>query len=164
MNGSCINVYLAFIFIFFLIQINRNLNNKFKFSAKVGGYGKSWKLSSTPKNIGSSFSAKENEYFKTTTGDNATITVKKSGKYFLFYKTFAFSENGAARSGVYVNGTNNADFQSGGYSYGGTGIYMTASGVIELKANQKVEVRIWKPDASHTVNATGSDSFIMYNL
>ncbi len=148
LNGSYINVYLAFIF----IQINRNINNKFKFSAKVGEYDKSWQLSSTPKNIGSSISVKENEYFKTTTGDNAAITVKKSGKYFLFYKTFALSENGTARSGVYVNGTNNTDFQSGGYSYGGIGIYMTASGVIELKAGQKVEVRIWKPNANHTVS------------
>ena len=67
-------------------------NNLIKHNASIGNYGSSWKITTSYKNIGSKLPAISDEYFKTTTGNDASITIKKSGLYLLL----ASSEFGAA--------------------------------------------------------------------
>lgn len=63
--------------------------------ARLGIWGSSWTIGTSNKNIGSGLPEKEDEYYKVTTGADATITVKKEGLYFV-----SLYAQGKAESGV----------------------------------------------------------------
>lgn len=63
-----------------LAELNDKINNR-KNNVLIGKWGKSWNLSTTPKNIGSSKQIVDDDCYKTTTGANATVTIKQSGLY-----------------------------------------------------------------------------------
>ena len=59
-----------------IAQLNDKINNR-KNNVLIGKWGKSWNLSTTPKNIGSSKPIVDDDCYKTTTGANATVTIKQ---------------------------------------------------------------------------------------
>lgn len=64
----------------------------------IGKWGSSWNLSTTAKNIGSSKQIVDDTCYKTTTGENATVTIKQSGLYCVTMYAQGSAAKGASAS------------------------------------------------------------------
>lgn len=83
-----------------IVQSFKNPSSKY---CKVGAWGSSWTLTTTMTNIGSKLSAINNKYYTSTTGTNATITIKTSGLYSLRMYSQGSHSSGTVISGIYQN-------------------------------------------------------------
>ena len=80
-----------------ITEINNNLIER-KHSVMIGKWGSSWNLSTTAKNIGSSKQIVDDTCYKTTTGENATVTIKQSGLYCVTMYAQGSAAKGASAS------------------------------------------------------------------
>ena len=70
-----------------LTELNGKINHNSNKHILIGKWSSAWNLSDTSKNIGSKKAAIDNEYYKTTTGADSAVTVKKSGLEYLESRT-----------------------------------------------------------------------------
>lgn len=78
-----------------MAKINHNSNKHIL----IGKWSSAWNLSDTAKNIGSKKAAVDNEYYKTTTGADSAVTVKKSGLYYVSM----YAQGSAASGGIGIH-------------------------------------------------------------
>lgn len=142
------------------------LNSNFSYSAekivRVGRWGSTWTLSDTDKNIGSKLAAVNNDYYTATTGENADITVKESGLYFVSMYAQGVAASGAS-AGIRATVTSNITvfddeyiLYGVQYSYSGIAANINIGRIVYLPAGTVLTPRIAKTSASGATSTTGS--------
>lgn len=142
------------------------LINRFKFSAKIGKWGSTWAATTGWNNIGSKEAVVDNEYFSTTSGSDAAITIKKSGKYLVHYygQAAGATANNVFWMGLYINDTYDGDGHSA-YCYSTYQISIEDTRVLELNAGDTVKLYAGKSNISgSTLNVSGKEYLEIYNL
>ena len=146
-------------------EIN-DLINRFKFSAKIGKWGSTWAATTVWNNVGSKEAVVDNEYFSTISGADASITVKKSGKYLVHYfgQAAGATANNVFWMGLYINDTYDGDGHSA-YCYSTYQISIEDTRVLELNAGDTVKLYAGKSNISgSTLNVSGKEYLEIYNL
>ena len=144
-----------------IAQLNDKINNR-KNNVLIGKWGKSWNLSTTPKNIGSSKQIVDDDCYKTTTGANATVTIKQSGLYCVTMYAQGSASQGASaciQAQVIANRTivdDNYGLFGAQYSYNGFAANVNMSRIIYLENGTVLSPQIRKSDASGAAATTGS--------
>lgn len=144
-----------------IAQLNDKINNR-KNNVLIGKWGKSWNLSTTPKNIGSSKQIVDDDCYKTTTGANATVTIKQSGLYCVTMYAQGSTSQGASaciQAQVIANRTivdDNYVLFGAQYSYNGFTANVNMSRIIYLENGTVLSPQIRKSDASGAAATTGS--------
>ena len=144
-----------------IAQLNDKINNR-KNNVLIGKWGKSWNLSTTPKNIGSSKQIVDDDCYKTTTGANATVTIKQSGLYCVTMYAQGSASQGASaciQAQVIANRTivdDNYVLFGAQYSYNGFTANVNMSRIIYLENGTVLSPQIRKSDASGAAATTGS--------
>ena len=144
-----------------IAQLNDKINNR-KNNVLIGKWGKSWNLSTTPKNIGSSKQIVDDDCYKTTTGANATVTIKQSGLYCVTMYAQGSASQGASaciQAQVIANRTivdDNYVLFGAQYSYNGFAANVNMSRIIYLENGTVLSPQIRKSDASGAAATTGS--------
>lgn len=144
-----------------LTELNDKINNR-KNNVLIGKWGKSWNLSTTPKNIGSSKPIVDDDCYKTTTGANATVTIKQSGLYCVTMYAQGSANQGASaciQAQVIANRTivdDNYVLFGAQYSYNGFAANVNMSRIIYLENGTVLSPQIRKSDASGAAATTGS--------
>ena len=144
-----------------LAELNDKINNR-KNNVLIGKWGKSWNLSTTPKNIGSSKPIVDDDCYKTTTGANATVTIKQSGLYCVTMYAQGSANQGASaciQAQVIANRTivdDNYVLFGSQYSYNGFPTNLNMSRIIYLENGTILSPQIRKSDASGAAATTGS--------
>ena len=144
-----------------LTKLNDKINNR-KNNVLIGKWGSSWNLSTTPKNIGSSKPIVDDDYYKTTTGANATVTIKQSGLYCVTMYAQGSANQGASaciQAQVIANRTivdDNYVLFGSQYSYNGFPTNLNMSRIIYLENGTILSPQIRKSDASGAAATTGS--------
>ena len=144
-----------------LAELNDKINNR-KNNVLIGKWGKSWNLSTTPKNIGSSKPIVDDDCYKTTTGANATVTIKQSGLYCVTMYAQGGANQGASaciQAQVIADRTvidDNYVLFGSQYSYNGFSTNLNMSRIIYLENGTVLSPQIRKSDASGAAATTGS--------
>lgn len=144
-----------------LTELNSKINNR-KNNVLIGKWGSSWNLSTTPKNIGSRKPIVDNDYYKTTTGANATVTIKQSGLYCVTMYAQGSANQGASaviQAQVIADRTvidDNYVLFGAQYSYNGFAANLNMSRIIYLENGTVLSPQIRKSDASGASITTGS--------
>lgn len=144
-----------------IAQLNDKINNR-KNNVLIGKWGKTWNLSTTPKNIGSSKPIVDDDCYKTTTGANATVTIKQSGLYCVTMYAQGSASQGASaciQAQVIANRTivdDNYVLFGAQYSYNGFPANLNMSRIIYLEKGTVLSPQIRKSDASGAAATTGS--------
>ena len=144
-----------------LTELNDKINNR-KNNVLIGKWGKSWNLSTTPKNIGSSKPIVDDDCYKTTTGANATVTIKQSGLYCVTMYAQGSANQGASaciQAQVIADRTvidDNYVLFGSQYSYNGFPTNLNMSRIIYLENGIVLSPQIRKSDASGAAATTGS--------
>lgn len=144
-----------------LTELNDKINNR-KNNVLIGKWGNSWNLSTTPKNIGSSKPIVDDDCYKTTTGANATVTIKQSGLYCVTMYAQGSANQGASaciQAQVIANRTivdDNYVLFGSQYSYNGFPTNLNMSRIIYLENGTVLSPQIRKSDASGAAATTGS--------
>ncbi len=144
-----------------IAQLNDKINNR-KNNVLIGKWGNSWNLSTTPKNIGSSKPIVDDDCYKTTTGANATVTIKQSGLYCVTMYAQGSANQGASaciQAQVIANRTiidDNYVLFGAQYSYNGFAANVNMSRIIYLEQGTVLSPQIRKSDASGAAATTGS--------
>lgn len=144
-----------------LTELNDKINNR-KNNVLIGKWGKTWNLSTTPKNIGSSKPIVDDDCYKTTTGANATVTIKQSGLYCVTMYAQGSANQGASaciQAQVIANRTivdDNYVLFGAQYSYNGFAANVNMSRIIYLENGTVLSPQIRKSDASGAAATTGS--------
>lgn len=144
-----------------LTELNDKINNR-KNNVLIGKWGKTWNLSTTPKNIGSSKPIVDDDCYKTTTGANATVTIKQSGLYCVTMYAQGSASQGASaciQAQVIANRTivdDNYVLFGAQYSYNGFPANSNMSRIIYLEKGTVLSPQIRKSDASGAAATTGS--------
>lgn len=144
-----------------LTELNDKINNR-KNNVLIGKWGKSWNLSTTPKNIGSSKPIVDDDCYKTTTGANATVTIKQSGLYCVTMYAQGSANQGASaciQAQVIADRTvidDNYFLFGSQYSYNGFSTNLNMSRIIYLENGTVLSPQIRKSDASGAAATTGS--------
>lgn len=144
-----------------LTELNDKINNR-KNNVLIGKWGKSWNLSTTPKNIGSSKPIVDDDCYKTTTGANATVTIKQSGLYCVTMYAQGSANQGASaciQAQVIADRTvidDNYVLFGSQYSYNGFPTNLNMSRIIYLEKGTVLSPQIRKSDASGAAATTGS--------
>ena len=152
-----------------LTELNDKINNR-KNNVLIGKWGKSWNLSTTPKNIGSSKPIVDDACYKTTTGANATVTIKQSGLYCVTMYAQGSANQGASaciQAQVIANRTivdDNYVLFGAQYSYNGFAANVNMSRIIYLENGTVLSPQIRKSDASGAAATTGSSYMEMVKL
>ena len=152
-----------------LAELNDKINNR-KNNVLIGKWGKTWNLSTTPKNIGSSKSIVDDDCYKTTTGANATVTIKQSGLYCVTMYAQGSASQGASaciQAQVIANRTivdDNYVLFGAQYSYNGFPANLNMSRIIYLENGTVLSPQIRKSDASGAAATTGSSYMEMVKL
>lgn len=152
-----------------IAQLNDKINNR-KNNVLIGKWGKSWNLSTTPKNIGSSKPIVDDACYKTTTGANATVTIKQSGLYCVTMYAQGSANQGASaciQAQVIANRTivdDNYVLFGAQYSYNGFPTNLNMSRIIYLENGTVLSPQIRKSDASGAAATTGSSYMEMVKL
>ena len=142
-------------------KLNDKINNR-KNNVLIGKWGKSWNLSTTPKNIGSSKPIVDDDCYKTTTGANATVTIKQSGLYCVTMYAQGSASQGASaciQAQVIANRTivdDNYVLFGAQYSYNVFPTNLNMSRIIYLEKGTVLSPQIRKSDASGAAATTGS--------
>lgn len=144
-----------------LAELNGKINNR-KNNVLIGKWGSSWNLSTTAKNIGSSKPIVDDDCYKTTTGANATVTIKQSGLYCVTMYAQGTANQGASaciQAQVIADRTviddNYALFGSQ-YSHNGFSANVNMSRIIYLENGTVLSPQIRKSDTSGAAATTGS--------
>lgn len=144
-----------------LAELNDKINNR-KNNVLIGKWGKSWNLSTTPKNIGSSKPIVDDDCYKTTTGANATVTIKQSGLYCVTMYAQGSANQGASaciQAQVIADRTvidDNYVLFGSQYLYNGFSTNLNMSRIIYLENGTVLSPQIRKSDASGAAATTGS--------
>lgn len=144
-----------------LTELNDKINNR-KNNVLIGKWGKTWNLSTTPKNIGSSKPIVDDDCYKTTTGANATVTIKQSGLYCVTMYAQGSASQGASaciQAQVIANRTivdDNYVLFGAQYSYNVFPTNLNMSRIIYLEKGTVLSPQIRKSDASGAAATTGS--------
>lgn len=144
-----------------LTELNDKINNR-KNNVLIGKWGKSWNLSTTPKNIGSSKPIVDDDCYKTTTGANATVTIKQSGLYCVTMYAQGSANQGASaciQAQVIADRTvidDNYVLFGSQYSYNEFPANLNMSRIIYLENGTVLSPQIRKSDASGAAATTGS--------
>ena len=144
-----------------IAQLNDKINNR-KNNVLIGKWGKTWNLSTTPKNIGSSKPIVDDDCYKTTTGANATVTIKQSGLYCVTMYAQGSASQGASaciQAQVIANRTivdDNYVLFGAQYSYNEFPANLNMSRIIYLENGTVLSPQIRKSDASGAAATTGS--------
>ena len=152
-----------------LAELNDKINNR-KNNVLIGKWGKTWNLSTTPKNIGSSKPIVDDDCYKTTTGANATVTIKQSGLYCVTMYAQGSASQGASaciQAQVIANRTivdDNYVLFGAQYSYNGFPANLNMSRIIYLENGTVLSPQIRKSDASGAAATTGSSYMEMVKL
>ena len=144
-----------------LAELNGKINNR-KNNVLIGKWGSSWSLSTTAKNIGSSKPIVDDDCYKTTTGANATVTIKQSGLYCVTMYAQGVANQGASaciQAQVIADRTiidDNYVLFGSQYSYNGFSVNVNMSRVICLENGTVLSPQIRKSDTSGASATTGS--------
>ena len=144
-----------------LTELNDKINNR-KNNVLIGKWGNSWNLSTTPKNIGSSKPIVDDDCYKTTTGENATVTIKQSGLYCVTMYAQGSANKGESvciQAQVIANRTivdDNYVLFGAQYSYNGFSTNLNMSRIIYLEKGTVLSPQIRKSNASGAAVTTGS--------
>lgn len=138
-------------------KINTYTNN-----VLIGKWGSSWNLSTTSKNIGSSKPIVDDDCYKTTTGANATVTIKQSGLYCVTMYAQGAANQGASaciQAQVIADRTiidDNYVLFGSQYSYNGFSANVNMSRIIYLENGTVLSPQIRKSDTSGASVTTGN--------
>ena len=144
-----------------LTELNGKINNR-KNNVLIGKWGSSWSLSTTAKNIGSSKPIVDDDCYKTTTGANATVTIKQSGLYCVTMYAQGAANQGASaciQAQVIADRTiidDNYVLFGSQYSYNGFSVNVNMSRIICLENGTVLSPQIRKSDTSGASATTGS--------
>ena len=144
-----------------LTELNGKINNR-KNNVLIGKWGSSWSLSTTAKNIGSSKPVVDDDCYKTTTGANATVTIKQSGLYCVTMYAQGAANQGASaciQAQVIADRTiidDNYVLFGSQYSYNGFSVNVNMSRIICLENGTVLSPQIRKSDTSGASATTGS--------
>lgn len=142
-------------------ELNGKINNR-KNNVLIGKWGSSWSLSTTAKNIGSSKPIVDDDCYKTTTGANATVTIKQSGLYCVTMYAQGTANQGASaciQAQVIADRTvidDNYVLFGSQYSYNGFSVNVNMSRIIYLESGTVLSPQIRKSDTSGAAATTGS--------
>lgn len=142
-------------------ELNGKINNR-KNNVLIGKWGSSWSLSTTAKNIGSSKPIVDDDCYKTTTGANATVTIKQSGLYCVTMYAQGAANQGASaciQAQVIADRTiidDNYVLFGSQYSYNGFSVNVNMSRIICLENGTVLSPQIRKSDTSGASATTGS--------
>ena len=145
-----------------IAELNDKINHNSNKRILIGKWNSAWNLSDTAKNIGSKKAAVDNEYYKTTTGADSAVTVKKSGLYYVSMYAQGSAASGASASiqaQVVASATvvDDAYVLFGtGYSYNGLSANINMGRVVFLQAGIVLAPQIRKSSASGAASTTGS--------
>lgn len=145
-----------------ITELNSKINYDSSKHILVGRWGGSWNLSTTVQNIGSNKDAVDNEYYKSTTGANATVTIKKAGLYYVSMYAQGSVASGASAGIVMQVISNNVIVDDKyvlfgkQYTYGGFSVDLNAGRVVYLPAGTVLTPQLGKSDSSGTTTTTGS--------
>lgn len=145
-----------------LTELNGNINHNSNKHILIGKWSSAWNLSDTSKNIGSKKAAIDNEYYKTTTGADSAVTVKKSGLYYVSMYAQGSAASGASASiqaQVVASATVVDDAYvlfGAGYSYNGLSANINIGRVVFLQAGTVLTPQLKKSSASGAASTTGS--------
>lgn len=143
-------------------ELNGKINHNSNKHVLIGKWSSAWNLSDTAKNIGSKKAAIDNEYYKTTTGADSAVTVKKSGLYYVSMYAQGSAASGASASiqaQVVASATVVDDAYvlfGAGYSYNGLGTNINMGRVVFLQAGTVLTPQLKKSSASGAASTTGS--------
>jgi hypothetical protein len=143
-------------------ELNDKINHNSNKHILIGKWNSAWNLSDTAKNIGSKKAEVDNEYYKTTTGADSAVTVKKSGLYYVSMYAQGSAASGASASiqaQVVASATvvDDAYVLFGtGYSYNGLSANINMGRVVFLQAGIVLAPQIRKSSASGAASTTGS--------
>ena len=143
-------------------ELNDKINHNSNKHILIGKWNSAWNLSDTAKNIGSKKAAVDNEYYKTTTGADSAVTVKKSGLYYVSMYAQGSAASGASASiqaQVVASATvvDDAYVLFGtGYSYNGLSANINMGRVVFLQAGIVLAPQIRKSSAYGAASTTGS--------
>lgn len=153
-----------------ITELNGNINHNSNKHILIGKWNSVWNLSTTAKNIGSSKSAIDNEYYKATTGADSTVTVKKAGLYYVSMYAQGSAASGASASiqaQVIANNTVVDDefvLFGSNYSYNGFGVNINMGRVVFLSAGTVLTPQLKKSSASGVASTTGSSYMEVVNF
>ena len=142
-------------------ELNGKINNR-KNNVLIGKWGSSWNLSTTAKNIGSSKPIVDDDCYKTTTGANATVTIKQSGLYCVTMYAQGTANQGASaciQAQVIADRTvidDNYVLFGSQYSHNGFSANVNMSRIIYLENGTVLSPQIRKSDTSGAAATTGS--------
>lgn len=142
-------------------ELNGKINNR-KNNVLIGKWGSSWNLSTTAKNIGSSKPIVDDDCYKTTTGANATVTIKQSGLYCVTMYAQGAANQGASaciQAQVIADRTvidDNYVLFGSQYSHNGFSANVNMSRIIYLENGTVLSPQIRKSDTSGAAATTGS--------
>ena len=145
-----------------LAELNGKINHNSNKHILIGKWSSAWNLSDTSKNIGSKKAAIDNEYYKTTTGADSAVTVKKSGLYYVSMYAQGSAASGASASiqaQVVASATVVDDAYvlfGAGYSYNGLSANINIGRVVFLQAGTVLTPQLKKSSASGAASTTGS--------
>ena len=143
-------------------ELNGKINHNSNKHILIGKWSSAWNLSDTAKNIGSKKAAVDNEYYKTTTGADSAVTVKKSGLYYVSMYAQGSAASGASASiqaQVVASATVVDDAYvlfGAGYSYNGLSANINIGRVVFLQAGTVLTPQLKKSSASGAASTTGS--------
>ena len=143
-------------------ELNGKINHNSNKHILIGKWSSAWNLSDTAKNIGSKKAAIDNEYYKTTTGADSAVTVKKSGLYYVSMYAQGSAASGASASiqaQVVASATVVDDAYvlfGAGYSYNGLSANINIGRVVFLQAGTVLTPQLKKSSASGAASTTGS--------
>lgn len=143
-------------------EFNGKINHNSNKHILIGKWSSAWNLSDTAKNIGSKKAAVDNEYYKTTTGADSAVTVKKSGLYYVSMYAQGSAASGASASiqaQVVASATVVDDAYvlfGAGYSYNGLSANINIGRVVFLQAGTVLTPQLKKSSASGAASTTGS--------
>lgn len=143
-------------------ELNGKINHNSNKHILIGKWSSAWNLSDTSKNIGSKKAAIDNEYYKTTTGADSAVTVKKSGLYYVSMYAQGSAASGASASiqaQVVASATVVDDAYvlfGAGYSYNGLSANINIGRVVFLQAGTVLTPQLKKSSASGAASTTGS--------
>lgn len=143
-------------------ELNGKINHNSNKHILIGKWSSAWNLSDTAKNIGSKKAAIDNEYYKTTTGADSAVTVKKSGLYYVSMYAQGAAASGASASiqaQVVASATVVDDAYvlfGAGYSYNGLSANINIGRVVFLQAGTVLTPQLKKSSASGAASTTGS--------
>lgn len=153
-----------------IAQLNDKINHNSNKHILIGKWSSAWNLSDTAKNIGSKKAAVDNEYYKTTTGADSAVTVKKSGLYYVSMYAQGSAASGASASiqaQVVASATVVDDAYvlfGAGYSYNGLSANINMGRVVFLQAGTVLTPQLKKSSASGAASTTGSSHMEVVKL